>query len=81
MLCLAKSSCSYVVHSVFDASSLSCCSFVGYDYQFGSSFVRDYRRVNFSLVTLIKEIRDRYICVPGFDRFSLNCMAHAASHY
>ena len=30
---------------------------------------------------LIKEIRDRYIYVPGFDRFALNCMAHAASHY
>ena len=35
----------------------------------------------FSLVGLIKEIRDRYLYVPGFDRFSLNCMAHAASHY
>ena len=31
-------------------------------------------RVDFSLVRLIKEIRDRYIYVPGFDRFSLNCM-------
>ena len=81
MLCLAKSSCNYLVRSVFHASSLSCRSFVGYNYKFGSSFVRDYSRVDFSLVRLIKEIRDRYIYVPGFDHFSLNCMAHAASRY
>ena len=78
-MCLAKSSCNYLVRSVFHASSLSCRSFVGYYYKFGSSFVRDYNRVDFSLVRLIKEIRDRYIYVPGFDRFFLNCMAHAAS--
>ena len=53
----------------------------GYNFKFGSSFVRDYSRVEFSLVRLIKEIRDKYIYVPGFDCFSLNCMAHAASHY
>ena len=73
----------YLVHSVFHAFSLSCRSFVGYtcNYKFGSSFVRDYSRVDFSLVRLIKEIRDRFIYVPGFDRFSLNCTAHAAPRY
>ena len=30
---------------------------------------------------LIEEIRDRFSFVPGFKRFSLNCMAHAATHY
>ena len=58
--CLAKSFCNYLVRSVFHASSLSCRSFVGYNYKFGSSFVRDYSRVDFSLVRLIKEIRNRY---------------------
>ena len=81
MLCLAKSSCNYLLHSIFHASSLSCRSFVGYNSKFGSSFVRDYSRVDFSLVRLIKEIRDRYIYVPGFDHFSPNCMAHATSRY
>ena len=70
MLCLAKSSCNYLVHSVFHASSLSCHSFVGYNYKFSSSLVRDYSRVDFSLVRLIKEIRDSYLYVPGFDHFS-----------
>ena len=39
--------------------------------------------VDFSLVRLvnIKETRDRFIFVPEFDHFSLNCMAHAASLY
>ena len=56
-------------------------SFFCWLYKFGSSFVRDYSRVDFSLVGLIEEIRDRFIYVPGFDCFSLNCMAHAASRY
>ena len=81
MLCLTKSSCNYLVRSVFHDSSFSCRSFVDYNYKFGSSFVHDYSRVDFSLVRLIKEIRDRYIYMPGFDRFSLNCIAHAASRY
>ena len=71
----------YLFQSVFHVSSLSCRPFVGYNYKFGSSFVRDYSSANFSLVRLIKEIRDRFIFVPGFDRLSLNCMAHAASRY
>ena len=37
--------------------------------------------MNFSIVTLIEEIRERFSYVPGFKRFSLNCMAHAASRY
>ena len=81
MLCLAKSSCNYLVCSVFHALSLSCRSFVGYNYQFGSSFVRDYSRVDFSLVRLIREINDRFIYVPGFGHLSLNCMGHAAPRY
>ena len=54
---------------------------LGHNCKFGSAFVRDYSRVDFSLIRLIKEIRDRYIYVPGFDHFSPNCMAHAASRY
>ena len=81
MLCLVKSSCNYLVRSYIHASSLLRHSFVGYNYKFGSSFVCDYNRVNFSSVRLNKEIRDRCIYVPGFDRFSLNCMADAASCY
>ena len=80
-LCLAKYSCNYLVCPVFHGSSLSCHSFVGINYKFGSSLVSDNSRVDFSLVRLIKEIKDRYIFVPGFDRFSLNCMAHATSRY
>ena len=81
MLCLTKSSCNYLVRSVFHALSLSCRSFVGYNYKFGSSFVHDYSRVDFSLVRLIKEMNDRFIYVPGFDHLSLNCMGHAAPRY
>ena len=66
------------VQSVFHVSSLSCRFFVGYNYKFGSSFVCDYSSVDLSLA---REIRDRFIFVPGFDRSSLNCMAHAASRY
>ena len=66
MLSLAKSSCNSLIRSVFHVSSLSCRSFVGYNYKFGFLFVRDYSRVDFSLVRLIKEIRDRFIYVPGY---------------
>ena len=46
----AKSSCNHLVCSVFQASSLSCCSFVGCNYKFGFSFLCDYSSVDLMLV-------------------------------
>ena len=40
-------------------------------HEFGFSFVCDDSSVHFSLVRLIKEIRDKFISVPGFDRFTI----------
>ena len=51
-------SCPVCLSSLFP---ISCRSFVGYNYKFGSSFVGDYSSVDFLLVRLIKEIRDRLI--------------------
>ena len=69
----------YLVCSVFQSSFLSCHAFVGYNYKFGFSFVGDYSSVDFSLVRLIKEIRDRFFVGQALT-FPLNCITHSASY-
>ena len=81
MLCLAKSSCNYLVHSfmplLYNVILLLVItiSLVPHLCVIITEWIFHY------IVRLIKEIRDRCIYVPGFDRFSLNCMADAASRY
>ena len=45
----------HLVRSVF--STVSCCNFIGYNLQFGHSFVRSYTSVSMSLANLIMEIK------------------------
>ena len=72
LLCSAKISCNYLVQSVFQGSSLSCRNFIGYNFKYGSVFVRNYSCANFSVVNLIREIRDNSLIVYGFHLNMLN---------
>ena len=71
LLSSAKISCSHLVQSVFQGSSLSC-NFIGYNLKYGSDFVRNYSCGNYSVVNLIREIGDNSLFVYGFDQNMLN---------
>ena len=58
----------HLVQSVFQGSSLSCRNFIGYNFKYGSNFVRNYSCGNISVVNLIREIRDNSLFVYGFDQ-------------
>ena len=47
-------------------------NFIGYDFKYGSDFVRNCSCANFSVVNLIKEIRDNSLFVYGFHHNMLN---------
>ena len=51
--------------------SRSCHNFIGYNFKYGSDFVRDYSCVNISVVILIREIRDNSLFVYGLIRTCL----------
>ena len=72
LLCSAKISCNYLVQSVFQGSSLSCRNLIGYNFKYGSDFVRNYSCANLSAVNLIREIRDNSLFVYGFHINMLN---------
>ena len=79
LLCSAKISCNHLVRSVFQGSSLSYRNFIGYNFKYGSDFVRNYSCGNLSVVNLIREIRDNSLYVYGFDQNMLNMIVCAVS--
>ena len=72
LLCSAKISCNYLVRAVFQGSSLSCRNLIGYNFKYGSDFVRNYSCANFSVLNIIREIRDNSLIVYGFHLNMLN---------
>ena len=75
---LYKSACSsnnFLVRTVFRFASLSCRNFVGHNFMFGKSFVRDYSGIPLDTVNLVRELRDN---LPQRATGSLNDMPHSS---
>ena len=45
----------------------------------GQDYVHDYDDVNFDAVNIIREIRDKSLCVSGFDLCNLNIIVHRSA--
>jgi len=76
---LYQSACSsnnFLVRTVFRSASLSCRNFVGHNFMFGKSFVRDYSGIPLDTVNLVRELRDNSLFVPGFLTSELNVFVH-----
>ena len=56
--CSASNSDNLLVHTVFLSASLSCYNFIGFHYQFGINYIRDYSNISFVCVNLVREIKD-----------------------
>ena len=48
-----------LVSTVFLSACLSCRNFIGFNYQFGINYIRDYSDVSSVYVNVVREIRDR----------------------
>ena len=57
---------------MFLSACLSCRNFIGFNYQFGINYIRDYSDVSSVYVNLVREIRDRSLFIRGFDSYELN---------
>ena len=53
--------------------------FTGFIFKFGQDYVRDYDDVNFNAVNIIiiREIRDKSLCVRGYDLCNINVVVHS----
>ena len=65
------------MNTVFNSACMSCRNFIGFNCKFGRDFVRDYDDVNFDAVNIIREIRDKSLCVNGSDLGDLNVIVHS----
>ena len=72
LFCSACNCDNLLVRSVFLSACLSCCNFIGFNYQFGINYIRDYSDVSSVYVNLVREIRDRSLFIRGFDSYELN---------
>ena len=61
-----------LVRTVFQSACLSCRNFIGFNYQYGTNYIRDCTDVTSVSVNLVREIRDRSLFVSGFDPSELN---------
>ena len=62
-----------VVRTVFQSACFSCCNFIGFNYQYGINYIRDYTDVTSVSVNLVREIRDRSLFVSGFELNQIIC--------
>ena len=58
----ACSSSNFLVRTVFQSVSLSCCNFNGHNLMFGKSFVQDYSSISLDSVNLVRELRQLTFC-------------------
>ena len=63
----AKLSPSLFVQHVFLSAALFPWYFLGYNCLFGFRHVRSYFNLDYALAGLIREIRNDYLCIPGFE--------------
>ena len=78
LLQAAKLSPSILVQHVFLSAVLYPWCFLGYNLHFGFRHVRSYCNTDNALTGLIREIRNDYLCIPGFE---LEQVVYTASTY
>ena len=81
LLQAAKLSPSVLVQHVFLSAALHPWCFLGYNHLFGFRHVRSYCNSDCALAGLIREIRNDYLCIPGFDYSELEQVVYTASTF